>query len=95
MNGNGHVNIGTEVIRIWERPHLRVSISDQGRGIRPEHMPRLFSPFFTTKKEGTGLGLAITRRIIQEHNGAITVDSKVDEGTTFHVFLPLLNNSDQ
>lgn len=90
MNGSGQLTMGTEVIEVWERPHLRVSISDQGSGIRPEHLPRLFSPFFTTKKEGTGLGLAITRRIIQEHNGAITVDSKVDQGTTFHVFLPLL-----
>ncbi len=90
MNGARHLTVATEVIEVWERPHLRVSIGDDGSGIRPEHLPRLFSPFFTTKKEGTGLGLVITRRIIQEHNGAITVDSKVGQGTTFHVFLPLL-----
>lgn len=90
MDGSRHLTVATEVIEVWERPHLRVSISDSGSGIQPEHLPRLFSPFFTTKKEGTGLGLAITRRIIQEHNGAVTVDSKVGQGTTFHVFLPLL-----
>lgn len=91
MDGSGQLGVSTEVIEVWERAHLRVTISDNGSGIRQEHLPRLFSPFFTTKKDGTGLGLAITRRIVQEHNGAITVDSKVDQGTTFHVFLPLLS----
>jgi signal transduction histidine kinase len=91
MNGSGgHLTIATEVIDLRKRPHLRTSITDTGSGISPEHLARLFSPFFTTKKEGTGLGLAITRRIIQEHDGAITVDSKVGQGTTFNVFLPLL-----
>ena len=91
MNGSGgHLTVATEVIDLRQRPHLRTSITDNGSGISPEHLARLFSPFFTTKKEGTGLGLAITRRIIQEHNGAITVDSKVGHGTTFNVFLPLL-----
>ena len=90
MGGTGQLGVGTEVITLREHPHLRVSISDSGSGIRPEHLARLFSPFFTTKKDGTGLGLAITRRIIQEHGGAITVDSHVGQGTTFHVLLPLL-----
>jgi signal transduction histidine kinase len=83
--------VATEVANLWERPHLRVSISDTGSGISSENLARLFSPFFTTKREGTGLGLAITRRIIHEHNGAITVESKPNEGTTFHLFLPLLS----
>ena len=86
----GRLTVATEVIDLWQRPHLRTSISDTGSGISHENLARLFSPFFTTKKEGTGLGLAITRRIIQEHNGAITVESKAGEGTTFNVFLPLL-----
>jgi PAS domain S-box-containing protein len=91
INGSGgRITVSTEAIELWQRPHLCTSISDTGTGISSENLARLFSPFFTTKKEGTGLGLAITRRIIQEHNGAITVKSKVNEGTTFHVFLPLL-----
>ena len=90
MSRDGQLGVSTEVITVWERPHLRISISDNGGGISPEHLARLFSPFFTTKKDGTGIGLAITRRIIQEHHGAITVDSKPGQGTTFHVFLPLL-----
>ena len=89
-DGGGRLTVATEVLDLWERPHLRTSISDTGSGISPENLARLFSPFFTTKKEGTGLGLAITRRIIHEHSGAITVESKAGEGTTFHVFLPLL-----
>ena len=88
--GAGRITVSTETIEVWERPHLRLSITDSGAGIRPEHLPRLFSPFFTTKGEGTGLGLAITRRIIHEHQGAITVESKVGQGTTFQVFLPLI-----
>lgn len=88
--GPGQISVATEIIEVRERPHLRLNITDTGGGIRPEHLPRLFSPFFTTKGEGTGLGLAITRRIIQEHQGAITVESKVGEGTTFQIFLPLI-----
>jgi signal transduction histidine kinase len=88
--GTGQIVVTTEIIEVWECPHLRLNITDNGSGIRPEHLPRLFSPFFTTKGEGTGLGLAITRRIIHEHQGAITVESKVGHGTTFQVFLPLL-----
>jgi len=90
ITGTGRITIATEIIEIWEQPHLQLNITDNGGGIRPEHLPRLFSPFFTTKNDGTGLGLAITRRIIQEHRGAIRVESKSKQGTTFQVFLPLI-----
>jgi len=68
--------------------HLRLRIRDSGSGIPPENLPRLFDPFFTTKKKGTGLGLSITRRIIQEHGGTISVESALNEGTTFTILLP-------
>jgi signal transduction histidine kinase len=71
-----------------DRPHLRVSIKDTGEGIPPENMARLFEPFFTTKPKGTGLGLAITRRIILEHRGDISVESRPGQGTTFQILLP-------
>lgn len=90
MGRSGKLTVTTEEVKLWERRHLRISISDTGTGINQENLARLFSPFFTTKREGTGLGLAITRRIIQEHNGAITVDSQPNQGTTFNLFLPLL-----
>jgi signal transduction histidine kinase len=71
-------------------PLLSIAIQDTGAGIAPEHLERLFEPFFTTKPKGTGLGLAITRRIIQNHNGAIAVQSQLQRGATFTILLPLL-----
>jgi PAS domain S-box-containing protein len=95
LRGAGKLTVTTEVMDLWQRRHLRISISDTGVGISAENQARLFSPFFTTKREGTGLGLAITRRIVQEHNGAITVESSEGQGTTFHLFLPLLASGNQ
>lgn len=68
---------------------MRIRVSDSGAGITQENMARLFEPFFTTKQNGTGLGLAVTRRIIEEHNGTIQVDSQAAKGTTFTLMLPM------
>jgi signal transduction histidine kinase len=67
-----------------------VEISDTGRGIPPEHLPRIFDPGFTTKGVGvgTGLGLAISYRIVADHGGRIEVESTPGRGTTFRVVLP-------
>jgi len=78
-------------IRLREGPSprfLRLKFSDTGAGIESDHLRRIFEPFFTTKHGGTGLGLAVTRRIIEEHNGSIWVDSQAGQGTTFTVLLP-------
>jgi two-component system, NtrC family, sensor histidine kinase HydH len=69
-------------------PILRVTIHDSGMGIAPENLKRLFEPFFTTKPTGTGLGLPITQRIVQEHNGLMSVASELQQGTTFTLLLP-------
>jgi two-component system NtrC family sensor kinase len=68
-----------------------VEITDTGEGIPAENLGRVFDPGFTTKgvKVGTGLGLSIVQRILDEHDGKIEVESKVGEGSTFRVFLPL------
>lgn len=70
--------------------YLKLSVSDTGHGIRPAIMERIFDPYFTTKGvgEGTGLGLAVVHGIVKGHGGAISVDSQVGRGTTFHVLLP-------
>ncbi len=67
---------------------LEVRVADSGAGIAPEHRRKLFSPFFTTKRDGTGLGLAITYRIIENHRGTIDVESEPGKGTTFTVRIP-------
>ena len=67
---------------------LKLSISDNGSGISPEHMGALFEPYKTTKKSGTGLGLIIVRRIIREHGGEIEVDSEEGKGTSVTLFFP-------
>jgi hypothetical protein len=67
-----------------------VEVSDTGSGIPPDHLSRIYDPFFTTKDigKGTGLGLSITYGIIQEHGGTITCDSAVGHGTRFTLALP-------
>jgi signal transduction histidine kinase len=67
---------------------LRVAISDTGPGIPSENVKHIFDPFFTTKPHGTGLGLAVTRRIVEEHQGTIRVESEPGKGTTFVILLP-------
>jgi signal transduction histidine kinase len=68
---------------------VEVSVRDNGSGIAPENAARLFQPYFTTKKHGTGLGLFVTRQLVTDHGGTVTFESRLGEGTAFHVFLPL------
>lgn len=74
-----------------EKESVWVAISDSGQGITPENLSRIFEPFFTTKPvgKGTGLGLSLSYSIVQKHHGRIEVSSKVGEGTTFRVVLPV------
>jgi len=68
---------------------IEVKINDTGMGITANDRKKLFSPFFTTKKDGTGLGLAITYRIIQNHCGTIDVASEPGKGATFTITIPV------
>ncbi|HSV61779.1 MAG TPA: ATP-binding protein [Chthoniobacterales bacterium] len=102
MNRGGELAVTTEIHAAteWVRAisgtngdsHeiLRVSICDDGEGIRKEDIPHVFDPFFTTKDYGTGLGLSVVHGIIQEHGGQIEVESELKKGTAFHILLPLV-----
>lgn len=74
-----------------EGPQVWISVSDDGIGIKAEHLSKIFDPFFTTKPvgKGTGLGLSVSYGILNKHGGRITVDSRPGEGTTFVVWLPI------
>ena len=68
--------------------YLRLQLTDGGEGIRPEHLPRIFDPYFTTKETGSGLGLAAVYSIVRKHGGSIDVESQWGQGTTFRLWLP-------
>ena len=67
-----------------------MEIEDDGPGMTPEELSKIFDPFYTTKRTGTGLGLAIAYRIIEKHRGTLTVNSKPGVGSVFHIELPLI-----
>ena len=69
-------------------PYLKISIRDHGVGIHPDHLAKVFDPYFSTKHKGSGLGLTIAYSIIDKHNGRMTVESKLGHGTTFTIYLP-------
>lgn len=85
MPDGGSITIGA----LAEDGYLKISFTDTGIGISEEEQDRIFDPFHTTRAEGSGLGLSIVHRIVDAHNGFITVDSNPGDGSTFTVGLPL------
>src|SRR5581483_11236743 len=91
MPGGGKLSVATSNGEL-----VSVRVSDTGSGIAPEHIQRIYDPFFTTKtapregqNRGTGLGLSVTYGIIQEHAGKIRVESRPGQGTTFYLEFPM------
>lgn len=85
MGGAGTINLAA----CLDGSFVRLDITDFGGGISPEYLPKLFTPFATTKPGGTGLGLLIARQIVESHKGRLTVESRPQEGCTFSAFLPI------
>ena len=98
----GHINISTEAFYMTEEaatlftsanpippgPGVLFKIADDGPGIPPDLLPKLFDPYVSSKSLGRGLGLATVRTIVEAHGGGIKVESVIDHGTTFNIFLP-------
>lgn len=89
MDGNGQLNLSTRNNR--GKKCVEIKVQDTGQGISEKNIEKIFDPFFTTKEtgHGVGLGLAISYGIVKEHKGSITVESKIEKGTTFTVSFPL------
>src|SRR3990170_3763036 len=96
MSEGGSVELSAENIYInadnryfvKEGKYVKIAIRDTGSGISEENLNKIFDPYFTTKKTGSGLGLASAYSIIKNHDGYISVESKVGKGTTFYIYLP-------
>ena len=80
--------LGVTVVRVNENGAVAFTVSDSGHGIRPEDIPHVFDPYYTTKSNGTGLGLAIVHNIIEAHGGRIDLESAPGWGTRFVLTLP-------
>lgn len=85
--------VKAETARVAGGEYVEITVQDTGCGIAPEHISRIFDPYFTTKKAGSGLGLAVVHSVISHHHGAVWVDSKPGMGTTFTLMLPASRQS--
>ncbi len=88
MPDGGVCRVGVRAFEADGQLWVEIAVQDDGVGIRDEDLPRLFEPFYSTKKDGSGLGLAIAYRIVQDHHGTITVTSRPGAGTTVVLRLP-------
>ncbi len=92
IDGEGMIEISTRWLtehKLKGQNSLVVEIKDTGRGILDSSLDKIFSPFYTTKKEGSGFGLFLAYQVVAKHRGAILVESEMGKGTTFKVYLPI------
>ncbi len=85
----GEVGGGELIVRVDRHDDAFViHVIDTGPGIRPDHLPRVFEVYYSTKRNGTGMGLAHARRVVEDHGGTLTVETEVGKGTDFKIALP-------
>jgi len=103
-NGDGAITVQGQNVRVRHTPknskpalqdgnYVMISLEDQGRGIAADALPKIFHRHYTTKSNGSGLGLAIVHSIITQHQGHIAVNSQLDRGSTFTIYLPAAPSS--
>lgn len=96
MNGNGRITVAARVKKVEkskvesEKSVVEVRFRDEGPGIAPENLRRMFEPLFSTKAVGIGMGLAVCRAFVESCSGTIEVESEPGEGATFLVTLPAM-----
>lgn len=93
LQHEGEITTRTRIIA--EENRVCIDIEDNGPGIPQAALENIFTPFFTTKSRGTGLGLPICQRLIEQHDGKITVSSEPDKGTRFVISLPIVQRTEQ
>ena len=104
MPDGGEITIGVEQLETNSQSgeetsdskntnEIRISISDNGKGISEPDIERIFKPFYTTRQDGTGLGLAIVKRIIDQNNWRIEVESEINKGSIFSIYIPVEENN--
>lgn len=84
-----------EIPNLCHGEYIKISIIDNGIGMSEEQVEQIFTPFYTTKEEGYGLGLVTVFSIIKSHNGSIQLESELDKGTKFDIYLPIIKHSDK
>ncbi|HHS12637.1 MAG TPA: GAF domain-containing protein [bacterium] len=93
MQEGGEISIETRLEKRGKNSRCRIFFKDTGTGIGHDFLNKIFQPFFSMKEKGTGMGLAICQRIINNHEGEITVESEKGKGTCFEVILPVRNSA--
>ncbi len=91
MKDGGKLSVISEELSVDGVPWVRIAVKDTGTGIPPENMKKLFEPLFTTKLKGIGLGLAISQKLVEANGGKIEVQSEPGVGSTFTLYLPVLD----
>ena len=89
------IDIETAPLDAHRSPGIRITIRDRGVGVKPADLPRVFDPYFTTKRTGSGLGLAIAKNIIEGMGGSIVLESPPGGGTEIRLELPLVHETHQ
>ncbi|NJM16303.1 MAG: ATP-binding protein, partial [Bacteroidales bacterium] len=95
---NGNVSLSLKQVANKNKKRLEISVSDTGMGVTKENLPKIFKRFYQENKsmvseyKGTGIGLALTKELVEIHGGEIKVDSEVGKGTTFTLYIPVLDD---
>ena len=91
MPNGGHLRLSATLEDLDGEPCVALIIRDNGQGMSPEQIENLFAPFLTYKDSGTGIGLAIVKKIMENHQSKVQVESKVGQGTKFKLLFPIVD----